>query len=118
MDDYIDVIPIKRIRKRFTKRKKDQCPKYFSYLLRAEKKKLLFELTQEQFNTIISQPCTYCGDIPAKGVDRIDSLEGYTIKNSTPCCTQCNMMKYTYSKEQFLRQVDKISKYLTKSPFL
>ena len=81
--------------------------KYKLYLMRANKKQLSFELTIKQFNEIVSKPCTYCGN-SSNGVDRLDSLKGYSLDNSQPCCSMCNMMKYIHSQEVFLSHVAKI----------
>lgn len=88
-------------------------PKYKSYLMRANQKGMEMTLTVEEFENICSQSCKFCGSDSKIGVDRIDSSEGYTVDNSQPCCPKCNMMKYTYSIEEFLKHIDKIHKYLS-----
>ena len=87
-----------------------------------------FDLTFEEFNHIISQPCYYCGEEPREasreliikrgdthqptirynGIDRIDPNIGYQVDNCVPCCPTCNYMKHTLQKEDFLRQIEKI----------
>jgi hypothetical protein len=84
---------------------------YKSYLTRANKKQLSFELSVEEFNNIRSQSCKYCGSTNRIGIDRLNNTEGYTLENAVPCCVKCNMMKYTYSCEEFLTHVTKIYKY-------
>lgn len=92
----------------------DRLPtKYKSYLQRANRKKLSFELSVEQFNQFINDYCVYCGS-GANGIDRIDSGEGYTIDNCVSCCSKCNMMKYIYSVDVFLNHVDKITNHQQK----
>lgn len=83
-------------------------PKYRSYLMRANKKQLSFELSVDEFMFICSKNCVYCGSSSRVGVDRRDSSDGYTLENSQPCCSTCNMMKFTSDHESFLKQVDKI----------
>jgi hypothetical protein len=80
---------------------------YLSYLKRANRKGISFDFTPAMFDTITSQDCVYCGG-PGHGIDRIDSSKGYTIDNSVPCCTMCNLMKYTHTKNVFLKHVQKI----------
>jgi len=94
---------------------------YSSYLTKAKKHKQVFELSKEEFKTIISKNCEYCGreprtrmvykkdgspmyngDILANGIDRVNNQEGYTLLNSVACCTECNLSKHTKNKEQFL----------------
>lgn len=81
---------------------------YLSYLKRANKKQIPFEFTVDQFNEITNNTCTYCGQQPAKGIDRMNSKEGYTKDNSVPCCTKCNTMKFVYTAKDFLEHVRKI----------
>lgn len=87
---------------------KDIDPQYISYYKRAESKKLPFELSTEEFIELRDSKCEYCGQIKAKGIDRINSSLGYIKSNCLPCCTKCNMMKYTYSKKEFISHVGKI----------
>lgn len=87
-----------------------------------------FKITFEEFKTITSKNCHYCGTPPShkiveknrngtiavfynNGVDRIDSSKGYTPDNIVPCCTLCNMIKWTLSKEAFLNHIKKILSY-------
>lgn len=82
--------------------------RYHSYLLRANAKGLKFELSVDEFNSITSLPCKYCGSGSVVGIDRVDSSDGYTVDNSVPCCAACNMMKYTHSVEFFMSHIKKI----------
>lgn len=69
-----------------------------------------FTLTEEQFKLISEQACFYCGRLPSarntqsggytyesdfisNGIDRVNTLQGYTIENSVPCCKHCNWEK-------------------------
>lgn len=101
------------------------------YKHNAETRAISFDLTLDEFNEIITQPCAYCGtppnvkngghlehrkrkdqpDLYTLGVDRIDSSKGYTKDNCVPCCTKCNLMKHKYSKEEFLEHVYKIANF-------
>jgi hypothetical protein len=83
-----------------------------------------FNLTFEEFSTIITKDCSYCGDKPSKerfskngnlsvllnGIDRVNSSEGYNLNNCVPCCTTCNIMKNTLTIEEFMRHIIKIYK--------
>jgi len=79
--------------------------RYRSYLARANKKRLVFSLTVEQFEHLCKQPCVYCGLSSRITIDRKDSSEGYHINNCQPCCFHCNIMKYTYSETEFLNHI-------------
>jgi hypothetical protein len=61
----------------------------------------VWELTLDQYEKLINQPCCYCQDrmcapvVYGKGLDRIDNLIGYIIENVQPCCTACNLIRGT-----------------------
>lgn len=73
-----------------------------------------FALTCEDVNTIINEPCFYCGHPGSNtieirgvmrtynGIDRIDNTEGYTLENSTPCCKYCNHAKHTMTQTEYI----------------
>ena len=75
---------------------------------RTETKKPVNYLTIEEIMCIHKSKCTYCGLFPALGIDRIDSNEHYTSKNSVPCCTECNFAKYDMGIGDFLRHIGHI----------
>lgn len=87
--------------------------KFMQYKFSAKRRNYLFDLTFEQFTSLFHSDCAYCGTSECRGIDRIDNIIGYTIKNSTPCCEICNKMKWKFSKEQFINQVMKINKNLS-----
>ena len=96
-----------------------------SYKVRAKKKGLAFDLTEEQFRAINAQDCHYCGIEPStiariknrasesvyiyNGVDRKDSSLGYMIDNVVPCCSICNHAKHTMSYETFCAWLDRVA---------
>ena len=45
---------------------------------------------------------------PTNGIDRMNNNIGYEISNVVPCCSVCNKMKSSLSKEEFLTQICKI----------
>lgn len=87
----------------------------------AKGRDLIFTLTDEEFYHIVQQPCKYCGrqftniktpqQMPGTskkrlsfrytGVDRINSLEGYTLENSVSCCKTCNRAKNNSTLQEF-----------------
>lgn len=84
-----------------------------------------FDLTKEQFVSIMSRDCSYCGVSPTakdspyvrnnlmsihpmNGIDRIDSSLGYTLDNSAPCCSRCNQIKMDMDLGEFIQHVHKI----------
>lgn len=84
-----------------------------------------FSLSFEQFSKLVNSNCHYCNNPPNNllgnktksitkllhGVDRLDSKIEYIIENCVSCCKQCNIMKMTWSKSEFLNQVKKIYEF-------
>jgi len=70
---------------------------YNEYKKRADNKSLLFELTTDEYNTIIKSPCYLCGRKSCEkyknGIDRVDNNFGYIMSNVKACCASCNYMK-------------------------
>jgi hypothetical protein len=101
---------------------------YIQTKTNSKKRNHTFELTLDEFVSVISQNCFYCGDLPKKstnkvlitrghineppiyynGIDRIDSNVGYVTTNVVPCCSQCNYMKHTSSIDDFYNKIIKI----------
>lgn len=75
----------------------------------ARTRKIEYHLKDEEALTILNQKCFYCGSSDSVGIDRMDSFKGYTLDNSTACCSMCNYMKNVYTKEQFIGQCVKIA---------
>lgn len=84
-----------------------------------------FELTYEEVDGLIRQPCRYCGD-PAgntkrtkncrdgfrhNGLDRADSSGHYTIGNVVPCCGLCNRAKRDTSEAAFINWAVRIARH-------
>ena len=99
--------------------------KYNSYEARARthKKKLVFELTKDQFRTLVAAPCHYCGAVgscntkarptsngafTSNGIDRLDSSVGYVLSNCVSCCKICNLMKNDLAYDQFFLHLKRI----------
>ncbi len=98
------------------------------YKSSAKDRSLCFELSDEEFHSIVTQPCSYCGALPEErifrkgrtgecsafvnGIDRINSSEGYTLANVVPCCIKCNRMKLDYSTKDFIDHISKIYNFI------
>jgi hypothetical protein len=100
-----------------------------SYRVGAKKRGYAFTLTDDQMKVLFKSDCSYCGRPPSQvadnanrddlsqgyvytGIDRIDSLVGYTFENSAPACRLCNFMKGQLSLEQFKNAVVRVAKHL------
>lgn len=94
----------------------------------ALKRKLDFELSRAQFETLVQQPCVYCGVtgsnvIPCpscpegfryNGLDRVNNELGYIAANVVPCCWECNQSKLDRSKEAFISHAIRIVAWQSK----
>lgn len=95
----------------------------------AKDRRLIFDLTREQFIKLISGSCNYCGIkptienviyarkelsslFPMNGIDRVDSTKGYFIDNTVSCCKKCNQIKMDMTMDDFVNQIIKISEHL------
>jgi 5-methylcytosine-specific restriction endonuclease McrA len=91
---------------------------YSSHQKNAETRGFLC-LSRKAWNSLVKNPCIYCGGFSVKkkygiilnGVDRVNSQLGYTEKNSASCCSSCNKLKHTLSKDDFVLHIKEISKY-------
>lgn len=107
-----------------------KCPELFGnhcssnfneYKLRAEKKQLIFELTEFEFGVIQVMECYMCGrqttNTHTNGIDRVDNKLGYTLDNCLPCCGTCNFIKNKYDIFDVCRKMCKAVCYNTKQKF-
>lgn len=93
------------------------------YVGSAKQRGYTFNLTVEQFNTLIHGVCYYCGDRPNKqqktytrsgvyiiynGIDRVNNTVGYEYTNCVSCCTVCNLAKRSMSEQDFYLWVNKV----------
>jgi hypothetical protein len=81
---------------------------YRRYKKVAEKRKIPFHLSLEQFALIVSQPCYYCGEsTEPRGVDRWDNSIniGYEFENCRPCCAVCNRWKSDMGGPAFIEHL-------------
>ena len=78
---------------------------FILYQRRSKKLNISFELTEKQFDHIVSDQCHLCGKentpIHSNGVDRIDNGKGYILSNCQ-CCHDCNIFKKNLDYHEFL----------------
>ncbi len=107
-----------------------------AYTQGARRRNLEFELSKEEFKSLVTQSCTYCGQVPSQvsygsrnnarehgkfiynGVDRINSSIGYTMDNCVPCCERCNRAKMALSEKDFIEMIVKIYRHMGLHDFL
>ena len=87
---------------------------FISYKRRADKKKIDFNITENDFITITNNPCYLCGKQPNEnhknGIDRFDSKIGYIIDNCRSCCGDCNYLKRIFNYNDMIRKFALINK--------
>lgn len=107
----------------------------YSHLKRRNKAKGFDDVISfNTFRTLSKSPCKYCGleyskeiedrlneskkqkrlsdhILKCNGIDRIDSLKGYTDENSVACCKHCNTAKNTMSKSEFYGWVKRVYEF-------
>ena len=93
----------------------------YTYKNGAKKRNIKFELSEEEFKSLITQNCKYCGSEPKQyhrgkngnllynGIDRVDNADGYNINNVVPCCKICNCMKRNMTLLDFKNHIKKIN---------
>jgi hypothetical protein len=93
---------------------------FSDYKYRANKKKIEFELSFEEFDELTSLNCFYCNSVPElrdrkykysgyiNGIDRVNSNLGYVKSNVVSCCKNCNIAKNSLTQDEFLKLVSKI----------
>lgn len=93
---------------------------YNIYRRGAEARNYAFELTIEQFESLVTSPCFFCGAPPSQkrrnhvfsGIDRSNNAIGYIPSNVRPCCGTCNRAKHTISEPEFIQWVLKVADHL------
>lgn len=103
-----------------------------NYKNSAKRKNHIFELTREEFSSIINQNCFYCNKPPSNiigptggkcskewkqlgkifysGIDRMDNTIGYIKSNCLSCCSICNYIKSDYSLDFLKEHLEKMLK--------
>ena len=95
---------------------------YKHYIRNATNRNYKFELTIQQFKSIVKMNCFYCGrcntsktksrsdngDFLYTGIDRLKNTVGYTIDNCVPCCVHCNRFKGDRAEDEMLKHIEDI----------
>lgn len=90
-----------------------------NYRKGANKRKISFNLSRDEFFSFLEKACFYCGNAPSNdtegfiynGIDRLDNNSGYNMNNCVSCCYICNRKKCNFSKDEFLDWIEKVYKY-------
>ena len=98
---------------------------FIAYRRSSRLRRIKFELTKEQFKTLINETCEYCGCKPSKvysnsgrfdeikfnGIDRVNNTTGYIVSNCVSSCTTCNYAKHTLSLQDFRKWIKRLINY-------
>jgi hypothetical protein len=88
-------------------------PSYLDCRKKAIRQKVSFELTKDQWDTLVKGNCAYCiRSLPQSkynGVDRVIPSDGYTLSNVVSCCDDCNRDKGMLSVESMKIRNDNIA---------
>jgi hypothetical protein len=100
-----------------------------AYKFSAKRRQLVFDLSDQVFDQLITRVCHYCGEPPSNvmneegyglkysGIDRLDSNISYTDENCVSCCSTCNDMKGRLSRKEFLAKIKQIVDFSKPSKF-
>ena len=98
--------------------KKSPHVRYNVYQNNARHKDRNFDLSEDDFIKMTSQPCIYCGGYSDtyngewfNGIDRIDSSLGYSYNNCVTCCATCNRMKMDLDVDDWIGKMKQIIGY-------
>jgi len=106
---------------------------FSGYKSDAKRRGLEWNLTDEQFDAVVSQCCFYCGlepsnrnsvnrnggrknrlssgDFVYSGIDRVNNNLGYHADNIVACCKICNKAKSNMSLSDFLEWINRIKQH-------
>lgn len=96
------------------KRRESLDAHYKIYQRTARLKKLKFEFSEEEFKTLVVNPCYYCSIIDEKGfngIDRMNQSVGYIQSNGVSCCAMCNWLKGSLDSATFIKRIRHIHSF-------
>lgn len=86
------------------------------YVKGAKKRHLDFTLSKTLFESLLAEPCFYCGHhVPQQinGIDRVDNNKGYIEGNVVSCCETCNLAKGSNHPQEFIDKLHAIHSFTT-----
>ena len=70
------------------------------------------DLTFAEFVEFQNKNCSYCGgSLDRIRLDRVDNSIGYQLGNVVPCCWECNLVKGSRSRQEFINHCLKVSAF-------
>jgi hypothetical protein len=74
----------------------------------ADRRDLDVEISREDYDAIVTQPCACCGSTVRVGVDRVDNARGYERDNVQALCWDCNRAKGAEVQGDFYEWVARV----------
>lgn len=93
------------------KNKNSITENYKIYQRSANYRNLFFSINQNDYESLVKNPCYYCGMIQERGfngIDRLNQSIGYIQDNCVSCCKMCNYMKGSLNEKVFVNRVEHI----------
>jgi hypothetical protein len=88
----------------------DVSSSYSVFCERAGQRSIHVAISENEHRALTGSPCHYCRRSDGlNGIDRIDSSGVYEQRNIVPCCTQCNLIKWTWTLSELKQKVMKIT---------
>jgi len=107
-----------KVNKKYTKEIALLRRNFSNYKSGASKRNLNFDLTFEEFQSLVTENCFYCEVPPSRalkiskkinypeifcnGIDRINNDLGYFLENCVSCCIDCNRAKSNMTPKDFV----------------
>jgi hypothetical protein len=88
-------------------RKRQSSPEFVGLKGAAKKNKVVFTLTEKQFNTIKLRDCYYCGARNTK-VAYLHPDKGYIYENSIAICVDCHTARGGMDHDEFLNWLKRV----------
>lgn len=83
------------------------------YKYSAQKRDIVWLISDEDVMNIAKKACHYCGHPadPFNGLDRMYNEYGYYLGNVLPCCGACNRAKKDQPYDEFKKYLDRIVEF-------
>ena len=92
---------------------RSQLRRFYNYPNQCKRRGIDFHLTLDEYMLLTNTTCHYCGltsyGKDHVGIDRIDCSKPYVLANCVPCCGDCNYMKGTMTRQEFVEKAIRIA---------
>jgi 5-methylcytosine-specific restriction endonuclease McrA len=95
-------------------------PSMWHYSNKAKKQKVPFDLSKENFESMLKKKCEYCYRTPSTwfGIDRIIPSLGYVLDNVVTSCFDCNLDKHNDDINTMIARNERIAKQIDAGKFV